>query len=74
MTTTEGQLAASEASQDSELFRETNEVVINREPGEPDDKVDSKLTKEHGKFEFIFYVYEGNLFTCPIKISIFNNE
>ena len=72
-TTTE--LAASEASQDSELFRETNEVVINREPGEPDDKVDSKLTKEHGKFKFIFYFFMKAIYLLAfIKISILNNE
>ena len=62
----------------SELFGETNEVAINREPGELDDKVDSKLTKEQEKFKFIFYVYEADLFTCyqkiPCKNSIFTKD
>ena len=53
-----------ETSKDSEeLLGETNELVINREPGEPDDKVDTELTKERAKFKFIFHVDEGHLFT-----------
>ena len=54
--------AATSQGWDSVLLRESNEAVINREPGELDDKVDSKFTKEYENFKFIFHVYECDLF------------
>ena len=55
VTTTEDRQQA--LSNDSVLFGETNEVVINCDPGESDDKVVSRLIQEHGKFEYKFYFF-----------------